>query len=98
MWRRWHEASSRAAKVGSGVSMDTMWCSEPRSGNNRTTYLDELLHARADVEGVHIGVLLGGGIVKLGVRERLWIGGDVGGGHCGVNGGDARGYRVAQIS
>ena len=64
----------------------------------RDAYLDELLHARADVEGVHIGVLLGGGIVKLGVRERLWIGGDVWGGHCGVNGGDARGYRVAQIS
>ena len=63
--------------------MDTMWCSEPRSGNNGTTYLDELLHALADGGIVDVGGLLCGKIGELGLRNGLRVGSNVGSGHSG---------------
>ena len=60
--------------------------------------MDELLHALAEGSIVGGELLLGGDVGELRLRDLMRIGGDVGGGHCGVNGGDARGYRVAQIS
>ena len=71
------------------MSMDTIWCSEPRSGNNKTTYLDELLHALANGGIVDVGLMLGGEVGELRLGDGLWIGGNVRGGHSGDDGGDA---------
>ena len=60
--------------------------------------MDELLHALAEGSIVGVGLLLGGEVGELGLWDLVWIGGNVWGGHSGVDGDDATEDRVAQIS
>ena len=55
-------------------------------GNWARTHLEELLHA---VAHGGIGLLLCGEVGELLLGYLVWIGGNVRGGHSGVDGGDA---------
>ena len=63
-----------------------MWWHRCYPGSS--TYLDELLHALAH-GGIVDVLLLGSKVGELRLGDGLRIGGDVRGGHSGVDGGDA---------